>query len=443
MNLLKHIILPGLALLACLLPVLACQATYSAQKDLDDYRAEVRALQQRLERDPDDAQAHRDLGAIYVRTRNYQQGRRHLERARALAPDDAKAMLYLGLALEAQSDSAAALDVYQRYGEADEDRYRGLLIARSRALSRELARREVRSLLRDENTLDTSDLEPRTIGVFALAHQGTDARYEPLGRGLSELITVDLAKVEALTLVERLRLQVILDELEFGQREAVDPTSAPRLGRLLGAGTLVGGTYSVVGDRDVQLDISSWNLVTNQPPPVVTGADVLANLFALEKDIVFGLIGQFGLELSLEEQEAIRSVPTQNLEAFLAFSRGLIDEDRGAYRSALQHFQQAVTLDPGFQQAVDKATLTRSGLAGGDGGATEVFEEAGLLDGGTVGPERSLVDDRLRNLGVNIGSGFAPDPESRDPAQETAGATGESGLPAIGGLGRPPRPPNN
>jgi hypothetical protein len=73
----------------------------------------------------------------------------------------------------------------------------------------------------------------------------------------------------------------------------------------------------------------------------------------MEKDLVIGLAGQMGYTLSDAEREAILENGTQNLTAFLAYSRALEAEDRGDYRAAAQFYAQAVRADPGFQQARD------------------------------------------------------------------------------------------
>lgn len=58
-----------------------------------------------------------------------------------------------------------------------------------------------------------------------------------------------------------------------------------------------------------------------------------------------------GVQLTPAEQEAINQRPTQNIQAFLAYSRGLEAEDRGDYGAAQAAYNDAVTLDPSFRAA--------------------------------------------------------------------------------------------
>jgi hypothetical protein len=90
--------------------------------------------------------------------------------------------------------------------------------------------------------------------------------------------------------------------------------------------------------------------------PPAQGTSPLDQLFNLEKQIAFTVLANLGIQLSPAEQEAISQRPTQNLQAFLAYSRGLVDQDRGDFGAAQAEFNQAATLDPDFRAASQSAT---------------------------------------------------------------------------------------
>ena len=431
---------PGLLLaFGLLLLVGACTTTLNLQENPADYRQEIQALQVRLAADQNDTEALRDLGGIYVRTQQYEQGRPYLQRAYAADSLDAMTTLYLGLAREMTGDATGALALYRRYPEVSGAAHARLMASRFRTLAREQARITVRALLSEEEQLNMAQVTTGTVGVFALNYRGAEVRYEPLGRGLSEMLMIDLAKVDSLTVVERVRLQAVLDELAFSQRSEVDPSSAPRLGRLLGAGTVVGGGFDIVGGEAVQLDVAAFDVVLNTPLPDAGEEGPLRDLFDLEKAIVFRVVEGMGIDLTEAEQVAIQFVPTRNLEAFLAFSQGLVQEDAGNLRAARQHYQRAASLDPGFGLAGSKVT-EMTALEGIGGSTSDLLSETIQLDGQVDGTNtQALVDNRLQNLGEGIGSvATLPSPETRDPAQEAA--VGEmTTMPST--LPRPPAPP--
>jgi len=396
---------------------ISCTPTVSLQEDIADYQDEIQELEARLQRDPNDADALRDLGVIYVSTGNYEQGRAHLERARSEDPEDAKTLFYLGLAYESLQENQRALATYQRYPEvAFRSPYRDLMQGRSRVLARTLARLEVRSLLEQEAQLGdtlraaTDTLSATTVGVFPLRYQGQNARYAPLGRGLSELMTLDLAKVQRLTVVERVRLQALLDELALAQTENVDPTTAPRTGLLLGAGTVIGGTYNVLGN-DVQLDVAAYDIVADETEPPFSEQEALRNLFELEKEAVLRFLDDLGVEVTPQERARIRVIPTQNLEAFLAYSRGLLQEDARQYEQAAQSFRRAAALDPGFEAAEEAASQAES-MADAGGSLPDLLALARAMEESASGLD--LVDTRMQNMGNSMDTGLIPGPDQRD-----------------------------
>src|SRR3989449_7685281 len=74
-------------------------------------------------------------------------------------------------------------------------------------------------------------------------------------------------------------------------------------------------------------------------------------LLDLEKQLVFGLAAELGIQLTEAERQRILRQGTKNLAAFLAYSQGLEALDRGDYRAAAAAFSAAVRADPSFQEA--------------------------------------------------------------------------------------------
>jgi hypothetical protein len=70
----------------------------------------------------------------------------------------------------------------------------------------------------------------------------------PLGKELTELVTAGLSGSQTLILVERQRLTDALSELELSLSGTVDPDTAARIGRLVGAKVLVAGRVFRSGD---------------------------------------------------------------------------------------------------------------------------------------------------------------------------------------------------
>jgi tetratricopeptide (TPR) repeat protein len=225
------------------------------------------------------------------------------------------------------------------------------------------------------------------------------------------MITVDLASIDELTLVERTRLRELLDELELAQSKYVDPSTAPRVGQLLGAGRLIGGGYNVLGGEELRTDVALADLEqAGQVPDLETRSDPLENLFQLEKEIVFQLVDQLEVELSPAEREEIERVPTRNLQAFLAYSRGLEAEARGNYEAAAEAFRRAHERDPDFSRAADKQEEA-AGLSAAAGGTEQALWAARQIEGPSA--QIDLIGNRLRILTQTTST------EERQPAAES------------------------
>ncbi|MFP4521589.1 MAG: hypothetical protein ACLFQK_05535, partial [Fibrobacterota bacterium] len=81
----------------------------------------------------------------------------------------------------------------------------------------------------------------------------------------------------------------------------------------------------------------------------------LEEIFKLEKDLVFNIIKEMGIVLTDSEREAVEKIPTENVLAFLAYSKGLDAEDRGDYSAAADFYSQAAKEDPEFRKASESA----------------------------------------------------------------------------------------
>ncbi len=434
----KHRIPEISVLLVASLLLCAC-ATVKYDENITSYRKQIAALEARLRVKPDDADALRDLGVIHFQAREYAQARDYLKKASVIDARDAKSLFYYGMALEFENNIQAALAAYINYTDFSIlSPYRNLMEGRYRALTRDIIRQQLQALVIQEQVLGDKEMSSATVAVFPLSYQGSDEKFAALGKGLSEMILIDLGQVSALKLVERIRIEALLAELRFGQTQKVDPATAPRLGKLLSAGRIVSGTYNLSGEETMRLDVTSWDVLKRKFPEATTQSDALENLFRLQKDLVFAIIKDMGLVISRAEQERIQRIPTKNLQAFLAYSVGLKEEDQGDFKAASVYYKQAVSLDPNFSLAQTKADAADA-LAVSGGDKLNALLAAQRVDPPAPADSRSgdLVRKRLENLTNGVGSGFVPGEDDRKPAEEAARAGA-----AIGKLPPPPPPPS-
>lgn len=273
-------------------------------------------------------------------------------RGMALAPGDAVAPLVLGQCLETADRYPEALATYRAFlashpGENGAGAVRGRELLASRAF----ATQQARAALAQEAELAGQPADPQTVAVLPIQVTG-DSTYQPLSRGLAQMLTSDLALLRRFRMVERMRLDALLDEMKLGQTGRVDARTVARVGQLVRAGRMVEGLAAIPGEQNARIEASvlqgSGEVTT---PVAATGP--LKDLLSMEKDVVVGLASRLGYTLSEAERRAILENGTQDLAAFLAYSRALEAEDRGDYRAAAGFYGEAVRRDPGFGAARD------------------------------------------------------------------------------------------
>jgi len=254
--------------------------------------------------------------------------------------------------------------------------------------------------LQRESTLTALAPEPSTVAVLPMTIAG-DSSLQPLSRGLAELMVTDLAMVRSLRLLERIQVGALLDELKLGQSGRADPSTAARVGRLLRAERMVQGVASMTQNGPVRMSAA----VVRGDGTVRTGAQVNGNfkqLLDLEKQLVFGLATELGIQLTEAERQRILRQGPRNLAAFLAYSKGLEALDRGDYRTAAMHFNAAVRADPSFQAAVQQQQAAAAAPAVQAGGGDVLTVAQSVAD--LPPPSEPAAEGALKQITVDVSS---------------------------------------
>jgi Tfp pilus assembly protein PilF/TolB-like protein len=390
---------------------------------------EIPALERATASSPRDVDLRVRLGAAYRAAGRLDDARRVLEDALRTDPGSERAIFVLGAVYdEAGADSIAGA-LYRRYldehpdGALREELTRRLEVVRRRALER-----SVNAALAREAELAGTPPEPRTVGVFPFTYQGSDERLRPLGRALAEMITTDLSQSSRLRVLERLRVQLLIDEMALSDRQRVDPATAARSGRLLGAARVVQGVLDG-NEAELVMEAVVVPVGDDAPPPgsPLSARDPAQRFFDMENRIVLDLFQSMNIELTAAEREAVTHRPTDNLNALLAFGLGLEAQDAGRYEEAAQHFNDAAALDPNFGAASSKA-IEAGSLTVAQSVDIDAFVQEGLTSLGG-GAETEYVEWLTRLTSFSDLEGLLPGILGRDAVPELLGreGIGESG----------------
>lgn len=168
-----------------------------------------------------------------------------LRQVREAAPGEPLVPYYLGLIALRQGDERAALLQLQQYALEDPDGAAAREVPRTLTLlaSAQL-QQEVRAAVEREREVAASPPEPGSIAVQAFVNKG-DAQYRAMAKGLAAMIIADLSKVPGLKVLEREKVQLLVDEMKLGDAGLADPSGAVRSGRLMRAEKIIVGNFEV------------------------------------------------------------------------------------------------------------------------------------------------------------------------------------------------------
>lgn len=383
--------------------------------------AAIPDLEARVEADSGDVAALVRLGAAYREADRLEDARQALEAARRRQGAGGAAAFFLGLTYEELEEYGAAREAYRGFLDAAQE---GELADRIRGRLEYLHRKELaasaREALRREGELADREPSEGTLAVFPFLYRGSDRDLKPLSRAMTAFLVTDLSQTDRLTVLERVRVQLLLDEMELAEEGYVDRSTAARTGRLLGAARLVQGSLSG-SEEELAAEAALVDAREDAPDevgPVVSDRRPAEELFAMEERIALGVYDRLGIELTAAERERVTDEPTGSLEAVRAFGRGLIAEDSADYDAAARHYQQAVELDPDFRQARERAQSASELSAASGAGPDELARAAA-----EAARERTSTASARDALETDATTEVAS-PADRDAVAETLGVEG-------------------
>lgn len=209
----------------------------------------------------------------------------------------------------------------------------------------------MRAAIANEGALATASAPSNAIAVTPLAAPAGDTLLTALAYGLAELVATDLAEARAVTVVDRLQLDALLRELRLAQSGRVDSATAPRVGRLIGAGRVIVGAITPVTSGDVAVTARIADVGSGAVAGGIDARSAVDRIFEAEKALVFRLLDELGVVPTPRERERIANRRTDDLRALLAFSKGVEARVLGDIELARSGFREAARLAPSFAPA--------------------------------------------------------------------------------------------
>jgi TolB-like protein/outer membrane protein assembly factor BamB len=190
---------------------------------------------------------------------------------------------------------------------------------------------------------------PKTLAVIDFQNVTKNLKIDWLGTGIAENLVTNLASVRGISMVERAEMHSILKELNFGRSQYVDPATAQKIGKVVGANYMVVGAYQSIEDR-LRLNARLVEVETGKVLLPTTVDGQLKDVFTLEDRLAANLKKGIGASLSGEAETPFET-PTTSLDAFRLFSDGVYFYREGLVKEALDNLDGALKLDPRYSLA--------------------------------------------------------------------------------------------
>jgi curli biogenesis system outer membrane secretion channel CsgG len=229
----------------------------------------------------------------------------------------------------------------------------------------------VPSILAAQNS--ASDTRP-TVAVMYFDNGALvqHADYDPFSKGIADMLITSLAQNDRIRVVERDQLQQLLKEQNLATTTHVDPATAARIGKLLGARHMIFGGFVIDMHQNMRLDARAVNTETSQVEHVETVSDKADNLLPMVNQLADKLNSGLKLpaitasrtppavpsatsETTSAKGAKTTAAPVHRWQALLEYSRALVEEDNGNTTQAVSLYQQFLDATP-----PDFATAQRS-----------------------------------------------------------------------------------
>jgi len=202
---------------------------------------------------------------------------------------------------------------------------------------------------------DSTDTRP-TVAVMYFTDGAIGKEHEdlaPLSAGIADMLITDLTVNDKIRVIERDNLKKLMDEQNLSTAGRVDPETAVKVGKLLGAHHMIFGGFVTDGRGNVRLDARAVNVETSAIEHVETVQGKEDNLIALIDQLAMKMNGGMHLpELpkvvrEASEEEAKR-VP---FETAMLYSRALAAKDAGNTNQAVELLQRSLKSFPDYAPA--------------------------------------------------------------------------------------------
>ena len=218
--------------------------------------------------------------------------------------------------------------------------------------------------------LSAQEAPQQTIAILYFENNSVvdKDKLDPLKKGLADMLITEMSKIKGLKVVERQRIQSVVEELNLGETDLVDKGTSQKMGKLLGAKVLLfGGFSNLFGDKlriDARIVATETGVTLNAEEE--TGD--LDQFLTMLKSLVKKISDDLEVKLSKGEESELESSKDGKFNGYVTYAQALDTEDNGrklekqgkhadaiaAFESAKSMYQKAWDESNGYEPAKQK-----------------------------------------------------------------------------------------
>lgn len=199
----------------------------------------------------------------------------------------------------------------------------------------------------------TKDKDAKRIAIIYFDNSGGEPSLDKLKKGLADMLITDLSNINMLAIVERDKIESVLKEQKLNNSKEFDPSTASKVGKLLGAQIiLTGGYFEMMGS--LRLDARFIDVETGKILKADGVDGQTSNFFKIQKQLAWKIINTLDIKLSDAEKKSIEfneKTKALSFEDSKLYSQALDFFDKGDMKKAKEILIKITTTYPEFEPA--------------------------------------------------------------------------------------------
>ncbi|RWX43115.1 Curli production assembly/transport component CsgG [Candidatus Electrothrix marina] len=161
-----------------------------------------------------------------------------------------------------------------------------------------------RQILTQEKALGKRKTQNSLVVLYFNNRSGRE-ELTPLQKGLTVMLIRDLAEVKQVEVVERTKMQALLDEMELGTSGLMDAETAPEVGVLLRTGYVAGGDILQGTTAELEINASVFDVPLDKFTPLQPVVGSVNEIAKLEKKVLFSILAHMQITLSPKKRQSL------------------------------------------------------------------------------------------------------------------------------------------